>query len=181
MWTRPANSVVFFGTRTVEPKSASFEKEKSDQVLQSHTSKGSVFIAPRSDRHRHYTGPGGRIRSRIRRSRRSCVCDLILRPERLMVLHEHPRLRCRVRFFPDLSACMSITARAGQSTTDRSGTSERSERQLTTLRSGVTARAEEKTGLNFLCIRGIMKRGRFMRVIVPPLEAPAPLSAQNKK
>jgi hypothetical protein len=106
---------------------------------------------------------------------------LSLRPERLMVLHEHPRLRCRVRFFPDLSACMSITARAGQSTTDRSGTSERSERQLTTLRSGVTARAEEKTGLNFLCIRGIMKRGRFTRVIVPPPEAPAPLSAQNKK
>jgi len=52
---------------------------------------------------------------------------------------------------------------------------------LTTVRSGVTARAEQKTGLNFLCIRAIMQRGQFTRVIVPPFEAPAPLSAQNKK
>jgi hypothetical protein len=138
-----------FCTRTVEPKSASFEKEKSGQVLQSHTSKGSVFIAPRSDRHRHYIGPGGRIRSRIRRSRRSCVCDLIPLARTIDGSSRTSPTSLPRKLFPDLSACMSITARAGQSTTDRSGTSERSERQLTTLRSGVTARAEE-TGLNFL-------------------------------
>jgi hypothetical protein len=56
------------------------------------------------------------------------------------------------------------------------GDEARSERQLTTLRSGVTARAEQKAGLNFLCIREIMERGQFTRVIVSPAEAPAPLS-----
>jgi hypothetical protein len=57
------------------------------------------------------------------------------------------------------------------------GDEARSERQLTTLRSGVTAWAEQKAGLNFLCIREIMQRGLFTRVIVPPPEAPAPISA----
>jgi hypothetical protein len=57
------------------------------------------------------------------------------------------------------------------------GDEARSERQLTTLRSGVTARAEQKAGLNFLCIREIIQCGQFTRVIVPPPEAPAPLSA----
>ena len=34
-----------------------------------------------------------------------------------------------------------------------------------------------KAGLNFSCIREIMQRDQFTRVIVPPPEAPAPLSA----
>jgi hypothetical protein len=38
------------------------------------------------------------------------------------------------------------------------GDEARSERQLTTLRSGGTAWAEQKAGLNFLCIREIMQR-----------------------
>jgi hypothetical protein len=61
------------------------------------------------------------------------------------------------------------------------GEEARSERQLTTLRSSVTARAEQEAGLNSLCIRAIMKRGQFTWVIVPSPETPTLSRHKNRK